>query len=469
MFSLSSLGTRSKGGVKARIVIPLSQRYFSDDSGESDEKKKAAANEKLANLLKGLKTTNDTRKSPDRELKLAKPGFNKHIKREKDGKPARLNIEDGDLDEDVVTATKGVARMAKTENKKRKTESDLLKKLMSVSQEAKDAKKDNEVAGESDASPSVSMSSLIGDMKIEKSKPLKKSSDPEAFDTKRSRSSEPFDKKELTMEQMAFLQKRAKMRRTESVKTQQLGSVDLFSGTPLGIFTEPLEESSDKDLLKTWRACEQRELKILSTPSPRNRLEEMVLLTKQGKLWHFPVDNEQGWLLLRNLYKLCLEHQLRNFGNFVVAFSFAIIASPSLVPANILRLHTQQFLLKLELVTKFKLCPDYIYPSGLDYSDDPFYEHVFLEHHLDPWCPKMGPVRYTQYIYNLTPDRYPNCCRHFMEVVCLGLSKNPYVSSVKKQETILWFKEYFERPDNTEILVHSGFWEDSSEENSATA
>jgi len=379
---LSSLATGSKAGVKARIVIPLSQRYFSDDSGDSDEKKKAAANEKLANLLKGLKTTNDTRKSPDRELKLAKPGFNKHIKREKDGKPARLNIEDGDLDEDVVTATKGVARMAKTENKKRKTESDLLKKLMSVSQEAKDAKKDNEVAGESDASPSVSMSSLIGDMKIEKSKPLKKSSDPEAaFDTKRSRSSEPFDKKELTMEQMAFLQKRAKMRRTESVKTQQLGSVDLFSGTPLGIFTEPLEESSDKDLLKTWRACEQRELKILSTPSPRNRLEEMVLLTKQGKLWHFPVDNEQG----------------------------------------------------------------------LDYSDDPFYEHVFLEHHLDPWCPKMGPVR------------------HFMEVVCLGLSKNPYVSSVKKQETILWFKEYFERPDNTEILVHSGFWEDSSEENSATA
>jgi len=384
MLSLSSLVTGPRAGVKARIVIPLSQRCFSDDSGDTDEKKKAAANEKLASLLKGLKTTNDTRKSPDREIKLAKPGFNKHIKREKDGKPSRLNIEHDDLDEEVVTATKGVARMAKTENKKRKTESDLLKKLLSVSQESKDAKKDNEVAGESDSSSaSVSMSSLIGDMKIEKSKPLKKpTGDPDSkFDTKRSKSGEPFDKKELTMEQMAFLQKRAKMRRAESVKTQQLGSVDLFSGTPLGIFTEPLEESSDKDLLKTWRACEQRELKMLSTPSPRNRLEEMVLLTKQGKLWHFPVDNEQG----------------------------------------------------------------------LDYSSDPFYEHVFLEHHLDPWCPKMGPVR------------------HFMEVVCLGLSKNPYVSSVKKQETILWFKEYFERPDNTDILIHSGFWEDSSEENSATA
>merc|ERR1712212_935142 len=109
-----------------------------------------------------------------------------------------------------------------------------------------------------------------------------------------------------------------------------------------------------------------------------------------------------------------------------------------------------QFLLKQEIVTKCLIRLDF-YLSGLDYSSDPFYEHVFLEHHLDPWCPKMGPVR------------------HFMEVVCLGLSKNPYVSSVKKQETILWFKEYFERPDNTDILIHSGFWEDSTEENSATA
>ena len=56
-----------------------------------------------------------------------------------------------------------------------------------------------------------------------------------------------------------------------------------------------------------------------------------------------------------------------------------------------------------------------------------------------------------------------------MEVVCLGLSKNPYISSAKKRETILWFKDYFERPANVEILVHSGFWEDSSEENSASA
>ena len=84
------------------------------------------------------------------------------------------------------------------------------------------------------------------------------------------------------------------MRRAENIKSQDQGSIDLLSGTPLGIFTEPMEQSADQDHLKTWRACQQRELRILSTPSPRNALEEMILQTKQGKLWHFPVDNEQG-------------------------------------------------------------------------------------------------------------------------------------------------------------------------------
>jgi len=80
--------------------------------------------------------------------------------------------------------------------------------------------------------------------------------------------------------------------------------------------------------------------------------------------------------------------------------------------------------------------------SGLDCSGDPFHKHVFLEHHLHPWCPPSGPIR------------------HFMELVCAGLSKNPYMSSAKKVSTITWFKEYFERDENREILVHAGFWQD---------
>lgn len=54
-----------------------------------------------------------------------------------------------------------------------------------------------------------------------------------------------------------------------------------------------------------------------------------------------------------------------------------------------------------------------------------FTEHVFLEKHLEPWCPPKGPIR------------------HFMELVCVGLSKNHYFSVQQKKEHIEWFKNYF--------------------------
>lgn len=54
-----------------------------------------------------------------------------------------------------------------------------------------------------------------------------------------------------------------------------------------------------------------------------------------------------------------------------------------------------------------------------------FYEHVHLEHHLEGWCPDKGPIR------------------HFMELVCVGLSKNPWLTVDEKLQHILWFKEFF--------------------------
>ena len=54
-----------------------------------------------------------------------------------------------------------------------------------------------------------------------------------------------------------------------------------------------------------------------------------------------------------------------------------------------------------------------------------FSEHIFLEQHLEGWCPNRGPVR------------------HFMELVCVGLSKNPYITIRDKQEHINWYKDYF--------------------------
>ena len=37
------------------------------------------------------------------------------------------------------------------------------------------------------------------------------------------------------------------------------------------------------------------------------------------------------------------------------------------------------------------------------------------------------------------------------------------MSSQKKVDTIMWFKDYFERPENQEILIHAGCWEDPEE------
>lgn len=80
--------------------------------------------------------------------------------------------------------------------------------------------------------------------------------------------------------------------------------------------------------------------------------------------------------------------------------------------------------------------------QGVDNAKlEPFYEHVFLEHHLEGWCPQRGPLR------------------HFMDLVCLGLSKNPYISAPKKVEHINWYRDYFEKPEHKEILKASGAYD----------
>ena len=58
-------------------------------------------------------------------------------------------------------------------------------------------------------------------------------------------------------------------------------------------------------------------------------------------------------------------------------------------------------------------------------ADVPFHKHVFLEHLLEPF-PKKGPIR------------------NFMELVIVGLSKNPYVTLQQKYDHVAWFKDYFE-------------------------
>ncbi|EZA57251.1 hypothetical protein DMN91_002479 [Ooceraea biroi] len=144
---------------------------------------------------------------------------------------------------------------------------------------------------------------------------------------------------------------------TTYVEKSRRQHIDLWNGKPSGIFDTMGSASPDTPELKTWTALHQRELKMLTVYPPANIFQEMILWTEQGKLWKFPIDNEQGMEEEHNVH---------------------------------------------------------------------FSEHVFLERHLKGWCPKSGPIR------------------HFMELVCNGLSKNPYMTVQEKFNHIMWYREYFE-------------------------
>ncbi|XP_076374475.1 mitochondrial ribosomal protein S31 isoform X1 [Megalopta genalis] len=113
--------------------------------------------------------------------------------------------------------------------------------------------------------------------------------------------------------------------------------------------------------LDTWSMCEKKYMEELMKKYPENGFQEMIQWTEEGKLWKFPIDNEQGMDEEQNVH---------------------------------------------------------------------FSEHVFLERHLSGWCPTTGPIR------------------HFMELVCVGLSKNPYLKVQEKYDHIMWYKEFFENKND---------------------
>jgi hypothetical protein len=72
--------------------------------------------------------------------------------------------------------------------------------------------------------------------------------------------------------------------------------VDLWSeSSGLGIFNmDRLAEFQSGPRLSTWSNLHAKELKLSVTHPPSNIFEQMILWTDQGKLWHFPINNEQG-------------------------------------------------------------------------------------------------------------------------------------------------------------------------------
>merc|ERR1719195_819632 len=111
----------------------------------------------------------DHKTEVDSKLKLAKPNYSNPIKRDREGKPKSHLPPTAELDDEMVNVTRDVASLNSNNKQRKKNETDLLLQLKQLTKETDQAKKQNEV-----------MSSETSD---------------------------------LSMEQVAFLQKRAKLRR----------------------------------------------------------------------------------------------------------------------------------------------------------------------------------------------------------------------------------------------------------------
>lgn len=62
----------------------------------------------------------------------------------------------------------------------------------------------------------------------------------------------------------------------------------------MGIFDKIDQLRVKDDTLKIWNKLEKHELRLRMSMAPRNYFEKMAYWTEEGKIWHFPIDNEQG-------------------------------------------------------------------------------------------------------------------------------------------------------------------------------
>lgn len=255
----------------------------SEESKELDHTKKAAL-DKLASLLSDMKIESVPSSDPSSiSFKLAKPGMPR--------KPALKESADKaqGLQKEIVKAVKEVAESLGGD--KEKTESELLSKLRSHTQEKSEG---SDPLGSKDRA-------LLGDlfvgMKIDRKGKRKVEERRSGFGG-RGAFMDPEVSRSWTGTIDALAQavnKDQKINRRKAVIDQGAEErVELDTSTRLEIFTKDIQENPDAPRLKTWEKLQQRELRLLATPPPKNAYEEMILWTEQGKLWKFPINNEDG-------------------------------------------------------------------------------------------------------------------------------------------------------------------------------
>uniref|UniRef100_A0AAG5DTQ3 Small ribosomal subunit protein mS31 n=1 Tax=Anopheles atroparvus TaxID=41427 RepID=A0AAG5DTQ3_ANOAO len=349
------------------LRVPLSSNGFSSDSntpGDGKEKPKASPREAEEDSKKSAKALNRLNEllammSTESDLKLVKkvdlprPKGKKSNEKKADADSDSDSEDEEERPKDLAQATRKVATALGGDEKK--TESELLSKLLGTTSPSG--------AGENN------LTDIITGMAVDRKAQGKEARDPsrsalvkKSIDSKRGKQKRGSDDGGDQQRDSAAPRERFERRRASAKLFSQSpggpGSVTLFNEEPLGIFTDLASLRETPDKLTTWQKLDDRELRLAVTHPPANYFQKMAIWTEQGKLWKFPINNEQG---------------------------------------------------------------------REEEAQVPFTEHVFLEEHLEPWCPRKGPIR------------------HFMELVCVGLSKNHFITAQEKRDHIFWFREYFEQ------------------------
>lgn len=357
--AIRNLATRFLAGTRN-----YSRDYDSSDDEKEPKKSKAkkeekspkkpaaaaaaeeSASSKLNRLLASMQTEDHMNLNKSYDV-VPKPG--------EANKKKKLQVKQQAESKDIFTAAKRVASMLGEDNKQQ-TESELLAKLLGGKQSKQPATAGGDAEKSSTTPESdVSLSDLIVGMKIDRRQNQKESAPTRSEYVRRSIAAKGSQRQQYRKDGSSGGGK--DKRPAQRQPATYTGSVNLFGGEPLGIFTDPAQLKESSDLLPTWSYLQEQSLKLQVSHPPNNYFDKLALWTEQGKVWRFPIDNEQDWSAEKDV----------------------------------------------------------------DFS-----EHIFLEQHLEGWCPNRGPIR------------------HFMELVCVGLSKNPYLTAQEKKDHILWYRDYFE-------------------------
>ncbi|XP_014213309.1 28S ribosomal protein S31, mitochondrial [Copidosoma floridanum] len=261
------------------------------------------------------------------------------------------------IEKQIIGAAKDVAKSMGGDTKK--TEIELLGQILNLGEKEPQENKKTEAPKET-SEQSLSLGDLLSSMKVDK---------PTVGEDRKKMMARKVGDRSTEKSVAGSLLYQKLMKKPSNIRAEPLSKVELNAPcTGLHIFKNmPKEEPQQTLRLLTWEEMEKKEMQMATFISPQNVFQELIQWTEQGKLWHFPINNEQG-----------LEEEEK--------------------------VH--------------------------------FTEHVFLERHLKDWCPKKGPIS------------------HFMELVCTGLSKNPYMTVEEKIGHITWYKNYFE--DKKELLRETG-------------